>query len=765
MPIRKIQNIFLFLIATWLLLPGCSITKGLKEQQLIYTGTKINIKDIDQAKSVDGFKKEIYLIPKKGSSLGFLNFYKGLHNIYDQAGEKGFKHWVKYKLGKPPLIFDFKQIETTKAKLSHYLNGKGYFNNSITCDSLVNKKKVAIECNVTLGSRYIINKYILPLDSTYNSLTLNQKQQHAIINEGHYYDRSKLQYEQSRITQLANDKGFADFGEENLLFYVDTTLSSKLVDVYLDIIQPSDSTFHTRYKLDLINIYPNYALNDTITQDLTTTEIDSNTYVNESEPYLNHRLLNRMLVENTGEYYNKSNERKSINRLLDLGMFRYINITNRPSSSGKFRYLEQDIYLTPNNMQSITGEIELNNRSGNIMGTGASASYIHKNIFGHAEQLKLTIGGQIEAQFGDKVSFINSTDFNVSGEIAFPRFIVPFINIKEGNNFIPRSVINTNYTYQRRVEYYTLQSSLIKYGFKWRETKTKFHEFYPIVINQVLTTNKTEEFNKLLTEDLRLQQSFDDILIAGLQYSYTYSNQTNNQNRRYSFFRGEVESSGNLFSIFGSGTGVEQKTIGKLPFAQFTKFTADYRNYFPLGNANLATRIIVGAGFAYGNSDELPYIKQYLIGGSNSIRAFSIRGLGPGKFTPDPSLSDPFRTLFLDQTGDLKLEINIEYRFPIFNYFKGALFIDAGNIWLINNSELQVGNFRFKDFYSNIGIGTGLGFRLDFDYFLIRLDMAFPVREPEFGNGFQWRLSDINPLSSNWRSENLQYNIGIGYPF
>jgi outer membrane protein assembly factor BamA len=380
-------------------------------------------------------------------------------------------------------------------------------------------------------------------------------------------------------------------------------------------------------------------------------------------------------------------------------------------------------------------------------------------MFGGAEQFRLRVGGQVEAQIGDELSFINSSDVNVSAEINFPRFIVPFFDLPHGRNFIPRTVINTNYTFQRRVQYYTLTSALLKYGFRWRETRTKFHEAYPIQINQLNVSNTTPEFEELLAEDSRLQRSFQDVFIAGLQYNFTYNDQRGSRDRNYHFFKAEIETSGNLAQLVRA-----EKIIGR-KMAKFTKVTFDYRHYFHLGNSDIATRIILGGGFAYGKDGELPYIKQYLIGGSNSIRAFRLRGLGPGRFFVDFEDADAFRRQFIDQTGDLKLEMNLEYRFPLFNYLKGALFLDAGNIWLINDEDRPEGNFSFKQFYKDIGIGTGFGFRLDFNFFLLRLDLAFPLRAPTEELGFQWQFSKFDPFSSDWRSNNLRYNLGIGYPF
>jgi len=370
----------------------------------------------------------------------------------------------------------------------------------------------------------------------------------------------------------------------------------------------------------------------------------------------------------------------------------------------------------------------------------------------------------VETQFGDGVSLINSSDFNAKAELTIPRFIAPFIHIKENKNYIPRTVIKGDFTLQRRTDLYSVQSFTAKFGYRWRQTRKKLHEFYPININEIEVSNETQKFIDLISLDNRLQRSFTDVLIGGLQYYYTYNSQANINDRTHHYFKASIETSGNLFSTVLGSDKLEPKEIAGLDFAQFTKVTLDLRKYWGFRESDLAARIILGVGRAYGNSQELPYIKQYFVGGSNSLRSFRIRGLGPGSFYVDPEGLNEIESQFVDQTGDMKLEINVEYRFPVFQYFKSAVFIDAGNVWLISSPDRPAENFEFGKFYKEIAIGTGLGLRLDFDFFLIRLDIAFPLRAPS-ASGFSWRVSSVDLLSKDWRNENLRYNLGIGYPF
>lgn len=743
---------------------SCSLTKKVAQDDEVYMGTHLKIIDSNNIHSINHIREDLNLIPQKGTENGIGNFKTGLHNLFDKAENKGIKHWIKYKLGSSPIIYDENIRRSTTAKIKFFLNGKGYFSNEIVCDTISSHRKVNLNCNITLGNRYIIDSLIFPNDKTYLTLELDEEAQRNIIKEDDYYDRDKLAFERLRLTTIADQKGFANFNTNNVYFYVDTSHIDKTVDIYTKIIDPTDTTTHIRYTLDSIRIYPNYSLKSDNSQIHKIVPIDSSITIYEKEHYLGHQLYNRLILEETGTYYDKISELKTINRIQNMGLFRHINIVNEPTVRDGKGYITQNIYLTPTDMQSISGELEINNRSGNFLGTGASVIYQHKNLFGHAENFNFTVSGQVETQFGDGLDFINSSDISVETGISIPGFKVPFAKINENKNYVPRTTTSLNYTRQRRAQFYTARGLTAKFGYYWRQSAKSIHELYPININEFRVFNITTNFQDILDNDLRLSQAFDNRLISGMQYYYTFNDQSNSNDRRYNYFKLEFESSGNLLSIITGANKTNPEQIAGLTFAQFAKVTLDYRKYIKLKNADLATRVIIGVGSAYGNSEEIPYIKQYIIGGSNSIRAFRIRGIGPGSFFQETTQANTLSSQFLDQTGDIKLELNAEYRFPVFKFFKSALFVDAGNVWLLDNNDLPEGNFSFSDIYNELAIGTGLGLRFDFNFFLIRMDIAIPLRAPS-ATGFEWLVSDIDIFDRSWRQNNLRYNLGIGYPF
>jgi outer membrane protein assembly factor BamA len=302
-------------------------------------------------------------------------------------------------------------------------------------------------------------------------------------------------------------------------------------------------------------------------------------------------------------------------------------------------------------------------------------------------------------------------------------------------------------------------------GYSWHTNKNRFHQFNPININYFFLTNTTPEFDLLLDENPSLEQSFEDQFIIGGTYSYTVSDQLKKKDQNYLYFKSSFDLSGNLAQVLTKTVGNkndQRNEILGLPYAQYVRTDFDFRYFWNLRNDRLiATRMLLGLGLAHGNSVELPYTKQFFIGGSNSIRAFRPRGIGPGSYQ-----SPNDNSLFIDQSGDLKIEANLEYRARIYGVFKGAVFLDAGNVWLLNDAPNRPGGvFKSENIYNEIGVGTGAGLRLDFTYFVLRFDWAFPLKKPFISESNGWVTNEIDFTSKEWRQNNLILNVAIGYSF
>jgi outer membrane translocation and assembly module TamA len=341
---------------------------------------------------------------------------------------------------------------------------------------------------------------------------------------------------------------------------------------------------------------------------------------------------------------------------------------------------------------------------------------------------------------------------------------------------LPQTKFKVGYTFQERLQYFRLNSFNISGGYTWRETMLKTHELFPVDITFVQTGNTSAEFDQLLEENPVLDNSFQNQFILGSRYSFTYNTQLNDQvEQKYGlkkksksdfYFRGTLDLSGNLAHAFQSIKSNEEEepyNFFNAPYSQFVRTDLDFRYFLKLNKrSKIATRIATGIGYAFGNSETMPYIKQFSVGGSISLRAFPARSVGPGTY----NIFEYDSITFIDQRGDIKLESSVEYRFDIVNSLKGALFVDAGNIWLVKEDSLRPGGkFDKNKFLKEIAVGTGFGLRFDFNFFVSRFDLAFPIRKPYREPGDRWVLDEINFSSRDWRRENLIFNIAIGYPF
>jgi outer membrane protein insertion porin family len=364
--------------------------------------------------------------------------------------------------------------------------------------------------------------------------------------------------------------------------------------------------------------------------------------------------------------------------------------------------------------------------------------------------------------------------------LAVPRFVTPFgIFRYRSAKYVPQTNFKLSYNLQQRLQYFRLISMNGGYGFLWRETTLKTHEFYPVDVSYVKLGKRSDAFNSLLEKSPALANSFQNQFILGSHYTFTLNTQMKEDievkydrkaAHKYDFyFAATIDLSGNLLSAAQNVANVEEekKQFFGLPYSQYFRGDIDFRYYYNFSKkSKLATRLIAAVGHAYGNSTTLPYIKQFAAGGSNSVRAFPARSLGPGTYNVRLDSGVTNRTFFVDQRGDIKLESSVEYRFDIIGSLKGALFADAGNIWLRNPDPNRPGSeFNRRTFISQLAIGTGTGLRFDLNFFVLRLDLAFPVRKPWLPEGQRWVVKDVDIFSPGWRKQNLILNIAIGYPF
>ena len=453
---------------------------------------------------------------------------------------------------------------------------------------------------------------------------------------------------------------------------------------------------------------------------------------------------------------------------MSMGNFKFVQIKFSDSDTTAPGYLDVNILMTTMPNHTFRAELDMVSKSNNFTGPRLNLSFLNRNTFSGAELLNLNMAGSFEAQLSGSNKNLFSYNLNPQVELTFPRFIVPF-KIKRTNSiYIPKTRLSLSYNYLKRVDYFDMRTSQFIYGFKWKENIKKEHELNPINVSYTSLGNQSAAFTDLLASNPFLKKSYEEQFIAGGNYSFTYNEQVVPVKKMQYFLLATAETAGNVFSlaklIGGEKPSSENpsKVVGSI-YSQYAKLSIDARGYFNFSDKNkMAMRVFAGVAKPFGNSSILPYTKQFFSGGPNSLRAFQINSVGPGT-----NYQNSDNRGFLQLGGDIKLEMNGEYRFNIYRFFKGALFVDAGNVWLQKSNPANTGSpFLFSTFMNEIAVGTGVGLRIDVSFFILRFDLAMPLRKiPKPGDNFRWVTDQINFANSSWRSENLILNIAIGYPF
>lgn len=761
---------FLLLAAT--MFSSCGGTKYVGEGQLLYTGAQVEFVDSPNVKRKKKLSADLEALAKPSPNSKFsLGIYNTFHN---PNKEKGLGNWISRTLGQAPVIFQIQDAEQSYLIMEDYLKDHGYFNSKVTFDTIVKAKEVSVTYNVKSPGQYSIREIFLPADSTPLTHLIHENQKKSVLKTQEAYKLTNINAERIRLAKIANDRGFYAFNENYLYFFVDTTAGTDelLADIYVEVKNPTDSTQHELYYMEDVYVYPTYNLDGDASRFISDTVRYEDLHIIKNYDFIDPPTLKRSIAQDRGELFSASRQDQTVNHLLDLGVFKFVNMRYQTLVRNDTNYLQRRIFLTPALTQDVTAEVEVNTEASNSLGSAISVTYRNRNLFQGAEAFNASLSGGIETQIGQpnmanatgSTSFVNTLELTGQANLIFPRFIVPFGLAKKVSSFyVPKTRFTISDNFQRRTSFFTINSFRFEYAYDWQETRYKRHSFSPLNINQVNLLNTSGAFDTILMQNPRLRASFNNTFIAGLSYQFTYSNQELNLIKDYTFFKGQIETSGNAARLLTSTFGQNQEPyqLFGTPFSQYVRFDTEIRHNIVKPKNSLVGRLLVGVGIPYGNSFIMPYIKQFFVGGANSVRAFQIRSVGPGSIPRDPNAET---ANFFDRTGDIKVEANLEYRFDIFSFLKGAVFTDAGNVWLLRDRDqddiVPEAEFHFNRFYKELAFGAGLGLRLDFTFVLLRLDAAIPLHNPNQLGGPAWVVNQILPLN-----ESIVYNLAIGYPF
>lgn len=741
---------------------------------MLYTGAEVKIEnDSLSKKSKKALKSELEdnLTPKPNSSFLGLRPKLFFYNIAKEPKkEKGFNYWLKYKIGEKPVLLSDVDREFNKDIIVNYSENKGYFNAKATYDTVSKNKKAQVIYTLRPGNQYLINKVKFQNDSIPVTEEIVKVSDKTLLKEGNPFDLGVIKSERERIDNQLKQKGFYYFHPDNLIIQADSTVTKNhKVELNVKLKENTPDLAKQQFTIDKVIVFPNYNIRDVkdgkynipMDSDSLAKYAHNDIYVIDPEQKFKPKIFDRALYFKKGDLYNRADHNLTLNRLINLGVFKFVKNEFVISDSLNHKF---DTYylLTPRQIQSLRLEALGRTNSANYAGSELNLNWTHRNLFRGAEQFKASVYGAFDVQIGGPKDAKNLFRAGANAQLSIPRIVAPF-RFNSSSAFVPRTNISIGYEFQNRTEYYTLNTFSGSFGYLWKENVRKEHDLKIIDITYVTPANVTPLYDSISAKSQALQRVVQKQLIFGPTYSYTYTN-TMLPKKNTIYYKGTLDLAGNLTGLF-SGANVKdgkQKSIFGVPFSQYAKMEHDFRFYHKLGDkSSFASRFIGGIAYPYGNSDNIPFSKQFFSGGSNSIRAFRARTLGPGSFDP--------RTIkqgyYFDQSGDIKLELNAEYRANIYKFLNVAFFADAGNIWLVNDDIQRPGAKFSNDFLSEIAVGAGFGLRLDFSILILRLDLAMPFRVPYYEKGDRWTFDKINFGNSSWRRDNLILNIAIGYPF
>ncbi|WKV13202.1 BamA/TamA family outer membrane protein [Marivirga harenae] len=750
---------------------SCQTFKYLQEGERLYSGGELKVREVENARYKKEILKDLEEVnnPKPNEKIAGIRLGLWAYQKVENNKAGFYAKWVNKKIGEKPVLLGKVNTNNVQKLMKNRMENLGYFNSKIEYQIKENKNTGFIAYEITPRARIHIQAVEFKKigEHKVDSLIQNYLDRENPIESGAPFSLEKLKETRIEIADYLKRNGYYYFTSNNLIFEADTlnTESSNEAILELSVKDKVSELALVPFEIKNIKVYPKYSLNTSEEGMGSDTTVINGVEFIQPEIFFRPDRLYPYLFFREGDYYDPENEKWTNKRLNSLKTYRFINIRYQEDSTienntGK---LNANIYLSPLSKRSFRSELQAVSKSNNFAGPNLNFEYLNRNLFKGGEALRITTKVGYEAQLtgGDVNTGLNSFETGVLGELIVPRMISPFPIAGKFRYSVPKTKFKLSYDLLNRSQWFNLNSFLAVYGFEWNPNIFVTHSLNPISINYINLGNESEAFEELLESNPFLARSFEQQFIPGLNYSFQWSQLVRNIKRNRFYFAFSADFSGNALALaqnVGGVTGDNKKFWGQ-SYAQFSRFDFDIRNYQSIGTeSRFVSRAFVGIGLPYGNSVSLPYSKQYFSGGPNSVRAFRIRSLGPGAYQPDDRTSG---SSFFDQAGDIKIEANLEYRFPLVSYLKGAVFTDAGNVWL-KNEDGRNGQFT-SNWMNEMAIGSGIGLRLDIEFFVIRLDVATPIRKPG-PDGFQWQ--DRFELGNKaWREENINWNFGIGYPF
>jgi outer membrane protein insertion porin family len=779
-------------ILTGIIISGCSVTRGIKDNQAIVR--KITIKGIDK----EFAEAAVNYVDKEQQPNNWLNLQ--FYYLFSNHGKRN--------IGEAPAILDSNLVEFSRVQMEKYLQNKGYLKAKISDSIVVKKKKAHLFFTATEGPLFRIRNF---KDSIYDpkvkSLYTGSRNSFTHVRPGGRFDTDSLAYDRDAFYQVMKRNGYYDFYRQYINYTPDSSYNKSIVDVVMIIDNPIDKPEHPVYTINntLITITRS---NGRITGKADTIQVNSQFSFVDFSGRFKPRTVTDYVFQKKGEKYNLDMQTLTTSRLSELNVFRNVPSPTYEKLPDSTNRLNTKIEIIPLKRMSDRVEAEFLFNGGRY-GYNLGNTFTNRNIFKQAAILQVKVNWSLLFDNGRAAGDnegIQNQDFKVGVNLIYPRLLLPFKFPNLSKFGVPHTTFASSYQlfYQKGLAERKSIINSVTYDFF--ETYRKQHSVTPINIefsSGVLDSTARRillERNRYSYVYLIGRTTFN----AGSQYTFQYNANELASYRNFIYFRGSLDVGGNTLSLLSKAFNTKKDTLGQRTFfgytyAQYVKTELDYRIYTTLGGERqFVFRINPGIGVPYGNSDQLIFEKNFYAGGANDLRAWLPRTLGPGQFNRASYGNDTSarsRLKYLDQFGEIKIVANAEYRYKLADNFfgaklKGAFFMDAGNVWRLHKeADNPNGEFRLNNLWQSTAIGVGLGLRFDLSFFIFRLDAAFKFKDPQFNGSDQWvifkhsdELFKTGDFKRQYLRDNstgvdkngnilgdsynfMQLNFGIGMPF
>ena len=768
---KRLYIILLLFVA--IIMSSCRINRFVPDGKYLVKKNSIVFEEKETKISKSELSSYIKLKPYKDALQ--TNIPTWIYYKWERKPKNKVWTWLNKNFGNEPVYYDVRGADNSASQMMQYLNNVGYFHSKVTHTVKNRRKRARITYHVYPTQPYTINNFNYVIKDSLIERYIMQDSAKFEPKKGDIYNAYSLDNQREIITERMKNSGFFFFNLDDIYFEVDSNFMNHSMEITMRL---KDNKLSSRkYYIRDISVYPNFSvfrMGEKPTDSLKLV-VEAGRMKRKNvwdfyyfdKPEVTPQTFKQSIQIIEGLPFQQRSITSTYRSLGSFKLFRNVNIefdtVSGPQDS--LNLLDCRITMQQNDVHSFTVQTEGTNSEGDL-GIKGSFSYSNKNIFHGAETFQLSLKAGLEAQkmVGTEASesgksVFNTWEFGVTASVLFPRFLSPFNSLTFARDYLPTTTVSMGFNSQIRY-YYSRYISTASFGYDWKKNYRFGHTLSPFYLNSVKIANINPDFQNYLDSETsqRKKAQYTSHLLFGTRYSLTYNTQRISKTGSFFYVRADFETSGNLLSLLNKTKLITENENGYheifgIRYAQYVRSSFDFRQHLDLGNDNwLVTRQFVGIGLPYGNSQDMPFERSFYGGGANGLRGWLYRTVGPGGYVPVSK--------DVEKTGDIQLEFNAEYRFPIYNIFNGALFIDAGNVWTYHpNEAMPDAEFRFNTFYNQFAVDSGFGLRLDVSFLILRLDMAYAMRNPYRNeNGNYWRFND--PTLSN-----LRFQVGIGYPF